>query len=50
MGLELTSEAYDYFFLRLFELDGEKNINAFDYKKIVDEWGRDDDKSIYNFD
>lgn len=45
MGLEFTPDAHDYFFLRLFELGGEKDVQLFDYKKILEEWGKDDDRS-----
>lgn len=46
MGLEFTPDALDYFFLRLFELGGEKDVKHFDYKKILEEWGKDEDRSI----
>jgi hypothetical protein len=39
MGLAISPEAIDYFFLRLFELGGEKDVKIFDYKKIIEEWG-----------
>ena len=45
MGLEFTPDAHDYFFLRLFELGGEKDVQLFDYKKILEEWGKDEDRS-----
>jgi hypothetical protein len=39
MGMALSAEAFDFFFLRLFELGGEKDVLAFDYRRIVEEWG-----------
>ena len=47
MGMELSADALDYFFLRLFELGGQSDVNQFDYRKIIDEWGRDDDRSKF---
>lgn len=44
MGLVLSSDSMDFFFLRLFELGGEKDVKTFDYRKIVEEWGQDDDR------
>lgn len=42
MGIQLSSDAYDYFFLRLFEISGENDAKKFDYRLIIDEWGKDE--------
>lgn len=42
MGIQLSGDAYDYFFLRLFELQGELDVKNFEFKLILDEWGKDD--------
>ena len=47
MGLELSPDALDYFFLRLFELGGQNDPNEFDYKKILEEWGKEDSKILF---
>jgi len=39
MGISLSPESIDYFFLKLFELGGEKDVKTYDYKKIIEEWG-----------
>jgi hypothetical protein len=44
MGLELSADALDYFFLRMFELGGQLDVKVFDYRKILEEWGKDEDK------
>ncbi|CAD8131873.1 unnamed protein product [Paramecium octaurelia] len=42
IGINLSSEAFDYFFLKLFELQGESDVRKFDYKLVIEEWGKEE--------
>ncbi|KAM3147741.1 hypothetical protein pb186bvf_000069 [Paramecium bursaria] len=42
MGLQLSADAIDFFFLRLFDLQDQQDCKQFDYKLILEEWGKED--------
>ncbi|CAD8140585.1 unnamed protein product [Paramecium pentaurelia] len=46
IGIHLSNEAFDYFFLRLFELQGESDVRKFDYKLVIEEWGKEEKEQI----
>ncbi|CAD8057371.1 unnamed protein product [Paramecium sonneborni] len=48
IGITLSNEAFDYFFLRLFDLQGESDVRKFDYKLVIEEWGKEDKEKELN--
>jgi hypothetical protein len=46
MGLELSTEAQDHLFLRLFQLGGFKDPNTFNWRFLFDEWGGGNSNTI----
>ena len=46
MGLEMSNDAQDYLFLRLFQLGGLRDPVRFEYRLMLEEWGRDDNSII----
>jgi hypothetical protein len=42
MGVQIPNDALEYFFLKLFELQGENDVRKFDFRLITEEWGKED--------